>query len=413
MSTKKTYQINGENNRIITGNQNECNIKPYTNEKDTLISQLKARIFELELHEKDYDLLNDRYNQMQNDFAALNECKNQLECEKKIREDELNKHITELQCENENLQMNFSEKLSANKNLFSQNNVIGKQIELKDAEIFELNSKLNELENQLNRNEDERANLEKIFNGLKDIKNSQNIKISQLFEDNKTLNQICQEQDQEIKKGNHERELMAKELDAKNCSIQDLNYQIKTEINNLNNINGQINKNNAMNMQLENNIKDQERQLDLLKEENDNLNNNFMKEKSIRSAEDQKNAELTDILNDREQKINQICHEIETIKIMQQNGINHSNVLQEVNTKLRNHIMTLTEQNQNLINEIDNVIDNDEKKISILNRKDRISSLLMSNRSTIDQSLNNLDECINRGQNVVSRSPHNNTYEYH
>jgi chromosome segregation ATPase len=412
MSSKKTYQINGENNRIITGNRNECNIKPYTNEKDTLISQLKARIFELELHEKDYDLLNDRYNQMQNDFAALNECKNQLEYEKKIREDELNKHITELQCENENLQMNFSEKLSANKNLFSQNNVIGKQIELKDAEIFELNSKLNELENQLNRNEDERANLEKMLNGLNDIKNSQNIKISQLFEDNKTLNQICQEQDQEIKNGNHERELMAQELDSKNCSIQDLNCQIKTEINNLNNIKNQINKNSGMNMQLENNIKDQERQLDLLKEENENLKNNFMKEKSIRSGEDQKNAELTDILNDREQKINQICKEIETIKIMQQNGINHNNVLQEENTKLRNHIMTLTEQNQNLINEIDNVIDDDEKKISILNRKDRISSLLMSNRSTIDQSLNNLDECINRGQNLVSRTPGNKTYEY-
>ena len=33
MSTKKTYQINGENNRIITGNHNESNIKSYTNEK--------------------------------------------------------------------------------------------------------------------------------------------------------------------------------------------------------------------------------------------------------------------------------------------------------------------------------------------------------------------------------------------
>ena len=413
MSTKKTYQINGESNIKIVSNHNECNINPYTKEKDTLISQLKARIFELELHEKDYDLLNERYNQMQNEFAALNECKNELECEKKLREDELNKHITELQCENENLQVNFSEKLSANKNLFSQNNIIGKQIELKDAEIFELNSKLNELENQLNRNEDERANLEKIINGLNDIKNSQSIKISQLFEDNKTLKQICQEQDQEIKGGNHERDLMSQELEANNCNIQDLNYQIKTQANNLNNIQNQLNKNNGINLQYENNIKDQERQLDLLKEENDNLKNNLMKEKSIRCGEDQKNAELTDVLQDREQKINQICNEIENIKIMQQNEINNNNVLQEENAKLRNHIMTLTEQNQNLINEIDNVIEEDEKMISILNRKDRISSLLMSNRSTIDQSLNNLDECINRGQNYGSRTPCNNTYEYH
>jgi chromosome segregation ATPase len=282
MSTKKTYQINGESNRKINVNLNECNLNPYTKEKDTLISQLKARIFELELHEKDYDLLNERYNQMKNEFAALNESKNQLECEKKMREDELNKHITELQCENENLQLNFSEKLSANKNLFSQNNVIGKQIDLKDAEIFELNSKLNELENQLNRNDDERASLDKLLNGLNEIKNSQSIKISQLLEDNKTLKQICQEQDQEIKSGNHERELMAQELDTNNCNIQDLNYQIKTQVNNLNNLQNQLNKNNGMNLQFENNIKDYERQLDLLKEDNNNLKNNLMNEKSIR-----------------------------------------------------------------------------------------------------------------------------------
>ena len=412
MSTK-TYQINSKSNIKIINNINECNIDPSTKEKDMLISQLKARIFELELHEKDYDVLNERFKKMQSEFAALNDSKNQLECEKKLREDELNQHITELQCENENLQINFNEKLSANKNLFSQNNIIGKQIDLKDSEIFNLNSKLNDLENELNRNEDDRANLEKILNGLNDIKNIQNIKISQLIEDNKTLKQICQEQDHEIQIGEHEREQMADELDAKNNNIQDLNIQIKTQITNLNNLQNEINKNNSINMQYQNNIKDCERQLDLLKEDNENLKNNLIKEQSIRTGEDQKNDELTQILNDREQKMDQLCHEIETIKIMQQNEIDHTNILQEENAKLRNHIMTLTEQNQNLINEIDNVIEEDEKMISILNRKDRIGTLLMSNRSTIDQSLNNLDEFINRGNNFGSRTPDRNTYEYH
>lgn len=75
--------------------------------------------------------------------------------------------------------------------------------------------------------------------------------------------------------------------------------------------------------------------------------------------------------------------------------------LQDENAKLRMHIMNLTQQNQNLINEIHNVIEDDEKMQAILNRKDRITSLLMSNRSTIDQSLNNLDEFINRGNRFV------------
>ena len=414
MSTK-TYEINNNNRINISSsyNNNEYDIcKNANKDKDMLISQLKAKIFELELHQKDFDMLNERYAQLQNEFATLNDCKMQLECEKKLQDEQLNGHINELQSENENLQIGFNEKLSNNKNLFSQNNILGKQIELKDSEIFKLTSKLNDLKNQLNRNEAEKANLEKILNGLNDINTSQNIKISQLIQDNKTLKQICQEQDQNIKMGTQEREQMSSELEMENSNIQDLNSQIREQVNNINNLKNQLNKNNGINMQFQNNIKDYERQMDSLKEENDNLKNNLFNEKSIRTEENQKNTQLSDILNDREQAINQLCNEIETVKIMQQNANNDNNILQDENSKLRNHIMILTEQNQNLINEIDNIIEEDEKKIAILDRKDRINSLLLSNRSTIDQSLNDLDECINRGKSSSCRTPERNTYEY-
>ena len=108
-------------------------------------------------------------------------------------------------------------------------------------------------------------------------------------------------------------------------------------------------------------------------------------------------------------KHKKLCQDIDNIKRMQQDATNENNVLQDENTKLRNHILNLTEQNQNLINEIDNVIDEDDKMQAILNRQDRISSLLMSNRSTIDQSLNNLDECINRGNYLACKTLCNNT----
>ena len=418
--SSKTYEINPNNNINISSrynknninrnnNNNEYNINRISKDKDMLISQLKAKIFELELHQRDYDMLNERYAQLQNEFSALNDCKYQLECEKKMQDEELNNHISELQNENENLQLGFNEKLSNNKNLFSQNNILGKQIELKDSEIFNLRAKLNDLENQLNRNEGEKNNLEKVLNGLNDINNSQNVKISQLIQDNKTLKDICQDQDQCIKMGKHEMEQMNEELDSKNNDIQNLNSQIREQNNNLNNLKNQLNKNNGINMQFQNRIKDYERQMDVLKEESDNLKNNLMEEKSIRAGENQKSEQLGDILNDREQKINQICHEIEIIKMQQQNATNENNILQDENSKLRNHIMILTEQNQNLINEIDNIIEEDEKNLNILNRKDRITSLLMNNRSIIDQSLNELDEGINRG--LESRTPMR-TYEY-
>ena len=267
-------------------------------EKDMLISQLKSKIFELELHQKDYDVLNERFKQLKIDFASLNDSKNLLELEKDKREEEYNRIIGDLQCENENLQIGFNDKLTKNKNCFSQNSILQKQIEIKDNEICDLTQKLNELQNQFCRNEDERANLEKILNGLNDIKNSQNYKIEQLLEDNKTLKQICEEQDNDIKLGNQERQNLTKELEKKNDDILNLNSQIRAKINDINNLQNQLNKNNGMSLQFENNIKDYQRQADFLKRENENLNSNIYKEKSINSDEGQKNKELNDIIGE-------------------------------------------------------------------------------------------------------------------
>ena len=374
-------------------------------EKDMLISQLKSKIFELEFHQKDYDVLNERFKQLKIDFASLNDSKNLLELEKDKREEEYNRIIGDLQCENENLQIGFNDKLTKNKNCFSQNSILQKQLEIKDNEICDLTQKLNELQNQFCRNEDERANLEKILNGLNDIKNSQNYKIEQLLEDNKTLKQICEEQDNDIKSGNQERQNLAKELDKKNNDILNLNSQIRAKINDINNLQNQLNKNNGISLQYENNIKDYQRQADFLKRENESLNNNIYKEKSINSDEGQKYKELNNIMGEREQKINQINQDIHNIKIEQQNEENNNNLLQEENAKLRNHIMILTEQNQNLINEIDNVIEEDEKAKYVLDRKKRINNVLLVNRNTIDQSLNNLDECINKRPNFERGTP--------
>ena len=135
-------------------------------------------------------MLNQRFNQLQNEFAGLNVCKQQLECERNQRDSEFSKHLNALQCDNENLQIGFNEKLSGNKNLYSQNNILGKQIEIKDCEIRNLRANLNDLQNQLNKNSNDKNNLQNIINGLNDIKNNQSFKISQLLEDNKTLKQL-------------------------------------------------------------------------------------------------------------------------------------------------------------------------------------------------------------------------------
>ena len=324
---------------------------------------------------------------------------------KKIKDDNFNKNICCLQGENENLQLNFNEKLSSNKNLFSENSAIGKQIELKDAEICQLNLKLNDLANQLKKNDEDRNNLQRVLQGLNDIKTSQSVKLSQLLQDNKTLTDICNEQDCNLKCSDQDKIMLGKEYEKKNNEIQNLNCQIRQKVCEQNDLQNQLNKCNTMNAHFQNNIKDYEVQNGGLKCENDNLKNNLVQEKSVRIEENQKNNQLTNILNDRDQKIDLLTHEIESIKLMQQNASNRNCVLQEQNNKLRNHIMVLTDLNQTLVNEIDDVINEDAKMRSILDRKERINSVLVSNRCTIDKSLNNLGEYINRGNSINCRIP--------
>ena len=136
--SQATYQLNRNNSQSSTRinydqRYNNIDMNQYSSnnsgkEKDMLISQLKSKIFELELHEKDYDVLNERYKQLQIDFAALNDSKHLLECEKEKRDEEYNKLIGDLQCENENLQIGFNDKLTKNKNCFSQNSMLQKII---------------------------------------------------------------------------------------------------------------------------------------------------------------------------------------------------------------------------------------------------------------------------------------------
>ena len=66
-------------------------------EKDTLISQLKSQIFDLEQNEKNYNNLQIKYKSLSNENAILNEEKLRLEYELKQKTEASNKIIADLQ----------------------------------------------------------------------------------------------------------------------------------------------------------------------------------------------------------------------------------------------------------------------------------------------------------------------------
>jgi hypothetical protein len=332
---------------------------------------------------------------LENEVACLNESKLKLEYEKKMKEEKYNNNINGLVGENETLQMKFNEKLSCNKNLYSENNCLGKEIELKEAQICEMNSKLNNLMTSINVNEAERNNLKKIVSGLNDIKCQNNMKLCQLREDNQTLKAIIQDQDKSLSLGDRQKISLMNDLDVKNCQIQNLNSEIQKKICEENKLQNDFSRTTCANLELKEDTKNCDCQLNNLKYENENLKNNLCQERIIGESTHQKNAQLNSIFRDREEKVTILSHDLETINMLRTQAGNKNCLLKDENDKLRKHILVLSDLNQNLNNEIENVICEDQKMRNVLNRKDRINSVLTSNRCRIDKSLNSLDGYIN------------------
>ena len=389
----------------------EYEVKVGNKEKDMLIAQLNAHIQELEQQEKDYDLLNQKFRQLQNEYSLLKDNKLRLEYELKQRDEAYNKRICDLRGENENLQLGFNEKISVGKKLLSDNDVLGKQLDMKNEEICDLNNKINDLSAQLRAGLNDKNCLEQKVQELTDDKNNQKIEIDKLFEDNKKLSQIRQEQERNLKIGEQDRLNLASKISENNCEINNLNDKLRNHMNNIDQLQNKLDNSTALNCNLQNTIKDFERQINNFRCDNDNLKNNLLKEKTIRADEEKKNEELSQMINDRDRKIGLLNQEYEQGKRIHQQISCDNNGFQIENDKLKSHIQVLICQNQKLIGELENVLAQDEKMNGPLSRRDKIAVLLRNNKMTLDQSANTLNEFISCGGNKDMGNFSSNNYK--
>jgi chromosome segregation ATPase len=382
----------------------DCEVKVGIQEKDKLICQLNAHIQELELQEKNYDLLNQKFLQLQNEYALLKDCKLRLEYDLKQRDEAYNKKICDLRGENENLQLNFNEKITVGKKLLSDNDVLGKQLDMKNAEICDLTNKINELSAQLSLGLNDKSCLEKKVQQLTDDKNNQNIEIEKLFQDNKKLSIIRQEQERNLKIGEQERLNLGNKINENNCEINNLNDKLRNHACSIEQLQNKLDSSTALNCNLQNTIKDYERQIVNFRNDNDNLKKNLIKERNIRNDEEKRNEELSQMINERERRIQILNDEYEQGKKIRQQICCDNDGFQMENDKLKDHINVLTCQNQKLIGELENVLAQDEKMNGPLSRRDKISILLRNNKMTLEQSAHTLNEFAEGGNSNVVNS---------
>ena len=354
-------------------------------DKDVLISKLTSRIQKLEQQDKDYDLLSQEFKQLENDVSLLNEAKLRLEYEIKQRDESYNKRISDLKGDNENLQNALNDKLCVNKKLFEEKQCLENQLKLKNDEITDLTNKINNLNNKFNSAENDKGDLANTLRGLNELKVAQRDKIAELVDDNKKLANLCQEQEHSLYLANQEKAKLGKKLNDDNANISNLNSKLRVHSNNLNNLQKQLDQSNELNLKLKKDLQNLENAYAGFNADNLAMNDELNKEHNLREDEEKNNNQLIIVLNDRKNKLRCLNDDFIYLKNLQEKSCAERNMLQMETNKLQEHVMILTKQNENLSNEINEVIKEDNQMKDILNRCDRMSTMLKINDSILSQ----------------------------
>ena len=134
--------INQTDNPITKTNISLIKELMENNEKDLIISNQKTYIYQLELKEKEFDNLNQKYFELKNEYDNLDDYKNQLELIIKQKDNNYNRDISLIKSDNESLKIKQNEILIMNKKLIGENEYLRREIEIKKKRNTKIKSKI-------------------------------------------------------------------------------------------------------------------------------------------------------------------------------------------------------------------------------------------------------------------------------
>ena len=378
---KKSFDQLNNPNPIMPTNISLIRELMENNEKDLIISNQKTYIYQLELKEKEFDNLNQKYLELQNEYENLDRYKNQLELEIKQKDNNYNRDISILRADNESSQLKQNEVLIMNKKLLGENEYLKREIEIKKNEIQRLNNKLNDLLNELNISKENYLKFSKENEELNNMKLYDNNEIEKLLEDNHKLYDLCQELNFSLKEAEKEKENLKSIINNNNIKLNNQDEDIKYS--------------NEQNNKMKKNIEDMSDKIYEYEKENANLKMNLLNKenenKNIKDLLYQKDNEIKTLKTNNEELLNKQV-------TLNKEIINKSNDIE----KYSNNCKILKEQNDGLMNEMNKIISFNQKVRNILNRKEKVKNLILDNKSILQECIKNINSVSNENINQNS-----------
>ena len=370
--------------------QNSTAIDIPNEEKDLIISQLKAEIFEKEQTDKNYAILQSQFRNLQNEFYLLCETKLHIEYELRSKEDHTLTAIEQLHMKNQKLISELNDKINLNKKLFIDNENLYRILQLKNSENLTHKDKVKEQEELLTKIKSEKDSNEKKRLVLKQTKENNDINLQKIKNDIDKLKTSTTLNEQNLKTKTEQNEQTIKEYNALKNENDELQIKLQSKKNALNNANTQLKIANENITKLENELHVLSDQLYRNKNDLNELNKNIAKEKAQTDTDAKTKIKMEEDIKEKEIEIENLTKENKEIQIkIEDINKDQPDLTNEVET-YRDHILVLSEQNELLSKELETILERDIQLKTILKRTDKLCMTCDENRRIIENSLNNL-----------------------
>lgn len=160
---------------------------------------------------------------------------------------------------------------------------------------------------------------------------------------------LVNDNDKTIKNLENERIKQMSRIEELTFDLKNTNGKLISREENLSYTQKLLDEAKSSNNKLQFNLKDAEKQIDLLRSDNNGLSFNLQKEKSGRLDSEKTVDQLQLLVAEREREINRYLSDLDASRMTNNRISEEKYLLASENDRLKNHIMTLTEQNQKVL----------------------------------------------------------------
>lgn len=299
--------------------------------------------------------------------------------------------ITELRNENNHLKEELGEKSSMNKKLMNDNSQLYKSIEQRNLELVQLKAQVDGMNNSLDNTKGEKENLNSKNSHLIECLNSLRSEYDQIIQENQELNRAVAERDSKIRLFETERIKLMNKIEEASFEKQNLYGKIRVSEESIISIQKHNQEIMKENISHQGKITELEIALEKHKSEINQINQSLISERNLKSQNESTLDSLDKMIAEKNKEISNLKSEIDNMNSMLEKTTKSLNQFQAESERLKSHIIVITEQNQDLFNQIKDINSHDSVIMNFLNRKERLFNLLDNSKAQIDLSLTNLE----------------------